>query len=163
MSRIALATLTGPAAFAAAGLASGALLDTDGGAAGALEWVLRTVVVVAAAVALAGASVLVLRLRRHVRGPRPIGWVVAAAVWVAFAWFVAIPAAYAVYLTHLPARKAVADADLGAPKQAVTLTGADGVHIRGWYVPSRNGAAVIALHGTGGSRASMVPHARMLV
>ena len=35
-------------------------------------------------------------------------------------------------------------ADLGARKEAVALVGADGVRLRGWYVPSRNGAAVIA-------------------
>jgi len=49
------------------------MIDEYGGAAGALEWVLRTLVVISAAVALGAAFVLVLRLRRHVQ-PRPLGW-----------------------------------------------------------------------------------------
>src|SRR3712207_406280 len=67
-----------------------------------------------------------------------------------------------VYLTHLPSRDGVADADLGTRKEVVTLTGADGVRLRGWYVRSRNRAAVIALHGTGSSRLGVADHARML-
>ena len=40
-----------------------------------------------------------------------------------------------------------------------TLTTSDGLRLAGWYVPSRNGAAVIAFPG----RRGPVPHARMLV
>jgi pimeloyl-ACP methyl ester carboxylesterase len=39
---------------------------------------------------------------------------------------------------------------------------ADDVRLRGWYVPSHNGAAVIAMHGTGGSRLGVAEHASML-
>jgi uncharacterized protein len=47
-------------------------------------------------------------------------------------------------------------------KQPVALQGADGTTLRGWYVPSRTGAAVIALHGTESDRNGVAPHARML-
>jgi dienelactone hydrolase len=47
-------------------------------------------------------------------------------------------------------------------KQPAELQGADGTTLRGWYVPSRTGAAVIALHGTESDRNGVAPHARML-
>ena len=128
------------AVLAVAGIASGLLIEHRSGAAGALEWALRTLVVIAAPVALIATLALLLRLRR--RGPQPAGWAAAIAASLAFLVLVAIPVGYAVYLTHLPARRAVHDADLGAPKRSVTLTTRSGVELRGWYVPSRNGAAV---------------------
>jgi dienelactone hydrolase len=39
------------------------------------------------------------------------------------------------------------------------LTTSDGLRLRAWYVPSRNGGAVIAFPG----RSQPVPHARMLI
>jgi pimeloyl-ACP methyl ester carboxylesterase len=52
--------------------------------------------------------------------------------------------------------------DLGAPKRPVTLTTANGLELRGWYMPSRNGAAVALMHGTGGNRLGVADHARLL-
>ena len=49
--------------------------------------------------------------------------------------------------------------DLGRPYRDVRLTTSDGLRLRAWYVPSRNGAAVIAFPG----RSQPVPHARMLI
>jgi len=60
--------------------------------------------------------------------------------------------------THV-ARPDVPAADLGAPYQDVTFTTSDGIELAGWYVPSRNGAAVIAFPGRSGPQ----PHARMLI
>lgn len=37
-----------------------------------------------------------------------------------------------------------------------------GITLAGWYIPSQNGAAVILLHGSGGSRMGMLPYAAML-
>jgi fermentation-respiration switch protein FrsA (DUF1100 family) len=91
-----------------------------------------------------------------------LGWLVALAAFVAAVWFVAVPVGFGVCLTHLPSRREVRDTDLGARKQAVTVTGADALRLRGWYVPSRNRAAVIALHGTGSNRLGVERHARML-
>jgi alpha/beta superfamily hydrolase len=161
-SRAGVAAIAAGATFVVAGFFSGRLLDEHGGALGALEWLLRTLVVLSAIVFIVAAVVLVARVRRLVRW-RPLGWLLAAAAFAAFAWYVAIPLAFGVYLTHLPARDPVGDSDLGAPKREVELTGADGLRLRGWYVPSRNRAALIAMHGTGGSRVGVEREARVLV
>ena len=55
---------------------------------------------------------------------------------------------------------------IGAPPSAayrdVSFKAADGLRISGWYRPSRNGAAVLILHGGGGDRTGSVAHARLL-
>jgi pimeloyl-ACP methyl ester carboxylesterase len=53
----------------------------------------------------------------------------------------------------------VATPNLGAAPEDVTLTTSDGLTLQGWYVPSRNGAAVIVFPGRLGPQ----EHARMLV
>ena len=60
--------------------------------------------------------------------------------------------------THL-GRADVAPANLGAAYERVSLTTSDGLELAGWYVPSRNGAAVIAFPGRNGPQV----HTRMLV
>jgi hypothetical protein len=62
----------------------------------------------------AAAFVLVLRLRRRIR-PRPLAWAATAVAATGFLFFVVQPSVFAVYLTHLPTRRAVHDTDLGAP------------------------------------------------
>ena len=42
-------------------------------------------------------------------------------------------------------------ADYGLPFEEVTVTTADGLNLAGWYVPSQNGAAIIAQHGFKGA------------
>jgi uncharacterized protein len=37
-----------------------------------------------------------------------------------------------------------------------------GLRLHGWYVPSRNGAAVAPMHGTGSNRLGVADHARLL-
>ncbi|MGZ8620957.1 MAG: alpha/beta hydrolase, partial [Actinomycetota bacterium] len=71
---------------------------------------------------------------------------------------VVFPVAMAYGVTHI-ASSDVPAAELGAPHQDVTFTTDDGLALSGWYVPSRNGAAVIAL---GMSRESPREHAAML-
>lgn len=44
----------------------------------------------------------------------------------------------------------------------VTLTTSDGVRVAGWYVPSRNGATILLVHGFSSNREQMVPAARLL-
>ncbi len=44
----------------------------------------------------------------------------------------------------------------------VAFRASDGLRLAGWYRPSRNGAAVLVLHGGGGDRTGAVRHARML-
>jgi alpha/beta superfamily hydrolase len=72
-------------------------------------------------------------------------------------FLVVFPVAFAINATHR-ARTAVAAADLGRPYQRVQFVTSDGLQLAGWYVPSRNGAAVIAAPG----RSGPVEHARLL-
>jgi uncharacterized protein len=53
-------------------------------------------------------------------------------------------------------------ADRGLAYRDVTFETADGLTIAGWYIPSENGAAVVALHGAGKNRTKTLEHAAML-
>jgi dienelactone hydrolase len=70
---------------------------------------------------------------------------------------IVLPTAIAIIATH-KARSPVASVSLGRPYESVSLVTSDGLTLRAWYVPSRNGAAVIAFPG----RSQPAPHARML-
>ena len=54
-------------------------------------------------------------------------------------------------LTHT-ARAFVPVDQIGAPHQDVSFKTADGLRLRGWYVPSKNGAAVISFPGRKGTQ-----------
>jgi alpha-beta hydrolase superfamily lysophospholipase len=61
-------------------------------------------------------------------------------------------------------RLVLSGADAGLPTaRDVTFSDGQGEKMRGWYVPSTNGAGVVLLHGAGGNRTAMVPEARELV
>ncbi|MEP7763932.1 alpha/beta fold hydrolase [Sanguibacter sp. 25GB23B1] len=51
---------------------------------------------------------------------------------------------------------------LGLTYRDVTFESRDGVLLRGWYVPSENGAGVVLLHGAGSTRSSVLDHAGVL-
>jgi uncharacterized protein len=70
---------------------------------------------------------------------------------------VVLSVAFAYVYTHA-ARPVVPAAALRAPYEEVTFTTSDGLELAGWYIPSKNGAAVIAFPGRKGPQ----PHARML-
>jgi dienelactone hydrolase len=59
------------------------------------------------------------------------------------------PVALSYGFTHT-ARPIVPEADLGAPYEPVSFMTDDGLELVGWYVPSKNGAAVIAFPGRKG-------------
>ena len=81
------------------------------------------------------------------------------AVGTALALFViAQPVALSYIVTHA-GKAQVPAANLGAPHENVEFTTSDGLRLKGWYVPSRNGAAVIAFAG----RRDTQLRARMLV
>ncbi len=44
----------------------------------------------------------------------------------------------------------------------VSFQADDGITLRGWYIPSQNGAVIIVAHGLGGSRTGMLPLANVL-
>jgi hypothetical protein len=64
-------------------------------------------------------------------------------------YFVLFPLAHSYVITH-SARAYVPEPRLGAEYEEVTFTTADGLRLHGWYVPSRNGAAVISFPGRRG-------------
>jgi len=76
---------------------------------------------------------------------------------VLFAFYVILPLGISYVSTHV-GRLPAQHVDLGASARPVTFTTSDGVTIAGSYIPSRNGAAVIAFPGRAGPQA----HARML-
>jgi hypothetical protein len=84
---------------------------------------------------------------------------VAGAALVGF--FVVFPTLLAVDFLAKP-RASINQAALGLPHERVVFPASDGVHLAGWYVPSRNGTAVVVVHGGGGDRQGTILHARML-
>jgi MYXO-CTERM domain-containing protein len=74
-----------------------------------------------------------------------------AAGTVAFAYTVLFSVAFSYVITHA-ARAHVPAANLGAPYENVQFTTSDGLTLKGWYIRSRNGAAVISFPGRAGSQ-----------
>jgi dienelactone hydrolase len=72
--------------------------------------------------------------------------------------FVLFPLSLSYVFTHV-ARTKVPAANLGARYEQVAFTTSDGLKLKGWYVPSRNGAAVVAFPGRRGPQ----KQARMLI
>jgi uncharacterized protein len=101
--------------------------------------------------------VLLWRSRKpgRLRWLRRAGLAVGALVGV---YVLVAPLAMAIAATHRP-RQAVAPVVLGRPYQQVTVRTSDGLRLAGWYVRSRNGAAVISYP----TRKGKLPQARMLV
>lgn len=52
--------------------------------------------------------------------------------------------------------------DVALNYEEVVLTTADGIPLSGWYIPAKNGAAVIAVHAYNGNRTGVIYHAKML-
>jgi uncharacterized protein len=77
---------------------------------------------------------------------------------IALAVVVLFPTAVAYVVTHT-ARAEVPAPNLGAAYEEVAFTTSDGLRLQGWFVPSRNGATVIAFPGRSGPQ----KHTRMLV
>jgi uncharacterized protein len=103
---------------------------------------------------LAGAALWRSRKPGRLRWARRAGLAVATVVG---AYVLLLPVAVALLATHRP-RAAVEPADLGRPYRSVTVTTRDGLRLAGWYVPSRNGAAVVSYP----TRLGQLPVARML-
>ena len=76
----------------------------------------------------------------------------------AMAFLILVPMAISYAVTHT-ARAGVPTPNLGATPENVSFTTSDGLRLEGWFVPSRNGATVIAFPGRSGPQ----QHARMLV
>jgi hypothetical protein len=95
------------------------------------------------------------RDRRRRRYPRRV---LLAAGGLLATVLVAFPVSLAYVVTHT-ARAEVARPELGVPPEDVSFPTSDGLRLDGWFVPSKNGATVIAFPG----RSNPQPHARMLL
>ncbi|MFY2563013.1 alpha/beta hydrolase [Corallococcus terminator] len=62
---------------------------------------------------------------------------------------------------HVPVERPAASPDLTGMED-VAFSSADGLTLRGWYVPSRNRAAVVLVHGFADNRAQLLFEARAL-
>jgi fermentation-respiration switch protein FrsA (DUF1100 family) len=145
------------AAFGALALEGAVLAIADARAVGARgeDWT-GFLLVPVGLVLLGSAGVLLWRSRKpgRLRWPRRVG-IGLGTVLVAY-WLV-LPIGMAILATHRP-RADVRPADLGRPYEEVTLQTSDGLELAAWYVPSRNGAAVISYP----TRQGKLAQARML-
>jgi pimeloyl-ACP methyl ester carboxylesterase len=82
----------------------------------------------------------------------------------ALAVFYLVVPVYGAYDATHPARVPVvgSPADMGMAYEEVTMPAAGGITLRGWYVPSHNGAAIVAVHGSDGNRCQLLWHAQAL-
>lgn len=119
---------------------------------------------VAAVVLVVGGLALlvsgVIRTMRARRWPGRLLVVVATVVFTALVLLIVGPAVLATNVP--PTELGDTPADLGLEAQDVTIRTEDGVDIAGWYVPSTNGAAVVARHGSGSTRSNVLPEAEVL-
>jgi dienelactone hydrolase len=94
------------------------------------------------------------------------GWwrLLAGPVALALLWFVLFPLTVAVYATNLPAGPLgpATPAKYGLSYHDVAFHTADGVRLSAWYIPARNGAAVVVLPGSGSTRTAVLPQAAVL-
>ncbi|HEU4356505.1 MAG TPA: alpha/beta fold hydrolase [Actinomycetota bacterium] len=91
--------------------------------------------------------------------------VVAAVVGtVLVAQFLVLPAAVALTVTNRarPEGSGRTPADLRFAFEDVRLSARDGTRLAAWWIPARNGAAVIVLPGSGSTRDDVLDHAAML-
>jgi len=110
-------------------------------------------VCVAGVVTLVTGIALVLRPKAARTWPRR--WAARAGVLVGAAVtgvFVVLPISVGVYLVdkqpvHVPTTA------WSVPHRDVTLHTSDGLDLASWYAPSRNGATIVLVHGSGGTRA----------
>ena len=109
---------------------------------------------------LLGLGVVTLWRSRKTDGPAWWRWLrrglLAVAAFVV-AQVVLFPTSVAYVVTHA-ARAYVPAPNLGASYEEVSFTTSDGLRLRGWYIPSKNGAAVISFPG----RSSSQTRAKML-
>jgi uncharacterized protein len=126
----------------------------DGPAGGDVTGVLAA----AAGVVLVGLAVAI-PWRRRGTG-RWTGRVLAPLGFVLGAVFVLGPIGMGIVETHR-SREPVGAAPSAAYRD-VSFRASDGLRLAGWYVPARNGAAVVVAHGGGSNRRGSLAHAEML-
>jgi dienelactone hydrolase len=109
-------------------------------------------------VLLAGGAALLLR-----RTSRRRRLAVSAALLLSalLSWFVLAPSLLA---TNVPSTElgARTPEDVGLAYRDVSYRSPEGETLSAWYVPSRNGAAVVLRHGSGSTRSNVLDHAAVL-
>jgi dienelactone hydrolase len=120
--------------------------------------------VVSLAVLVTGVILLVAGVTSLVRATP--GWwrLLAPPVAVASMWFVVFPLTMAVFATHRPPGPpgSATPAQFGLAYRDVAFRTSDGVLLSAWYIPSRNGAAVVLLPGAGCAKDSLLGQAAVL-
>jgi uncharacterized protein len=109
---------------------------------------------VAAGLVLLGLGVVTLWRSRKTGDPAWWRWLrrgLLAVAAVVVAQVVLFPTALSYVVTHA-ARAHVPPPDLGTSYEEVSFTTSDGLRLRGWYIPSKNGAAVISFPGRNSSQ-----------
>jgi hypothetical protein len=95
------------------------------------------------------------------RLPRPVHGVLWLGGAVVILGFVLMPLASALMITHAP-RNPVHESSLTIAHEEVRVPTADGRQLAAWYVPSRNRAAVVLIHGSTGNRSRVADRAELL-
>ena len=151
--RAALAGVLGTLAIVGASLA---VSDARAGGVRGEDWTGFLLVVVGPALIVL-AVLLLWRSRKpgRLRVLRRVGLALAT---VLGAYWLVVPVAMALVATHRP-RADVRPVSLGRPYARVVVRTADGLALAGWYVRSRNGAAVVSYP----TRQGKLPQARMLI
>lgn len=98
-------------------------------------------------------------MRPGSRRQRVLRWIISLIVAALVLLYIVLPIGMGVAATA-PLKSAVGAPPIGF--QAITLTTDDNVNLAGWYAPSSNGAAIILIHGAGGSREAVRGYADML-
>ena len=150
--------------FAALATVDGAIHAKHVGAASAGASDVTGVLALAAGVVLIGLAAAVLWLHRgegKASGRRRWAYRIAAVpAALLLALYTVVPIGTAITETHKYREP------IGAPPSAdyreVAFDASDGVHLSGWYRPTRNGATLLVLHGGGGDRTGAVAHAKLL-
>jgi len=151
--------------WAVAGLPAGMLGVVAGGGVGprhlgagaSLVGVAGSVLLAAGLVVTVGSSIGVIRAARG----RARLWALPAGAVVAVLLLPSVVAVAAsdVPPTPLSGRSA---SELAEDAVAVGFPARDGTGLRGWWVPSRNGAALVVLHGSGSNREAVLGQAKVL-
>jgi dienelactone hydrolase len=121
----------------------------------------------AVAAAIAGAASLFLLIWGTVTLVRAMpGWwrLLAVPAAALVLWFVLLPLTVAVIAVNRPPGPlgSATPAGYRLGYQNVALRTSDGVRLSAWYIPSRNGAAVVLLPGAGATRTSVLGQAAVL-
>jgi dienelactone hydrolase len=141
-------------AAAGAGVASGHLAKAG----------LDTAAVLAVIVLAAGAVLLIWGAAILVRA-MPGWWrLLAVPGAMVLLWFVLWPLTMAVYATNLPPGPlaAATPTTYRLAYEDVAFSTVDGVPLSAWYIPARNGAAVVLLPGSGSTRTEVLAQAAVL-